>query len=102
MTIEDKWLRPMEFVRITNDKLEKDGLPTGSLVFIGNLKAFPVSEEDPWTQRIKLLVHKTVDDYIDTSTGIYIIDPASVEKIDKDEHDRIYKLNEERAIATIN
>lgn len=101
MAIEDIWINPMEFVKIVNDKLEADGLPTGSIVFVANVKAFPMTEEDPWTQRIKLVIHKMEGDYIDTKAGFFLIDPASVEKLPKEENDRLYGVAQERAEATL-
>lgn len=99
-SIKDIWIHTMEFVRVTTDKLEGDGLPAGSIVMVGALKALPVSEEDPWTQRIKLFVHKTENDYVDVAAGIFVIDPTSVEKLSEEENERIYKVNQERADAT--
>lgn len=101
MAIEDIWINPMEFVRITNDKLEADGLVNGSTVFVANVKAFPMTEEDPWTQRIKLIVHKTENDYIDTKGGFFLIDPSSVEKLPQEENDRLYKIAQERSEAIL-
>lgn len=101
MAIEDIWINPMEFVTITNDKLEADGLVNGSTVFVANVKAFPTTEEDPWTQRIKLIVHKTMNDHIDTASGFYLIDPSSVVKLSKEENARLYKIAEERAEAIL-
>jgi hypothetical protein len=101
MAIEDIWINPMEFVKIVNDKLEADGLATGSTVFVANVKAFPITEEDPWTQRIKLVVHKMEGDYINTAAGFFLIDPASVEKLSSEENLRLYKVAEERAAAIL-
>ena len=101
MAIEDIWINPMEFVRITNDKLEADGLVNGSTVFVANVKAFPMTEEDPWTQRIKLIIHKMENDYINTGAGFFLIDPASVEKLPQEENERLYAIAQERAEATL-
>lgn len=101
MAIEDVWINPMEFVRITNDKLEADGLANGSTVFVANVKAFPMTEDDPWTQRIKLIVHKMENDYINTAAGFFLIDPSSVEKLPKEENSRLYAIAEERAEAIL-
>ena len=100
-SIKDIWIHTMEFVRVTTDKLEGDGLAKNSVVLVIALKALPVSEEDPWTQRIKLFVHKTVDGYVDQYAGIFVIDPISVEKLSEEENEKFYDLNAERENATV-
>lgn len=70
-----------DFVRITNKELEKDGIAFDSTVYVGATNAFPVTEEDGYTLRVKLFVHKLTDEGIDTKSGLFVIDPASVIEI---------------------
>lgn len=69
-----------DFVVIVNPDLKQDGFEVNDVVYVAALKAFPL-EKDSYTQRIKLFVHKTTNDYIDIQSGVFVIDPASVEKV---------------------
>lgn len=70
-----------DFVRITNKELETDGIAFDSTVYVGATNAFPLTEEDGYTLRVKLFVHKLTDEGIDTTSGLFVIDPASVSEI---------------------
>ncbi len=74
-----KLIFPGDVVVVKDHHLKKDGLPSGSRVIVAWTKALPLSEDDPYTQRIKLFVQKVgEDDNPDTSSPIYVIDPRSV------------------------
>ena len=68
----------LDVVEITNEKLVDDGLELGGRYIIAALKAFPVSEEDPYTQRIKLMVQKLNEAEDGVDGPIYVVDPTSV------------------------
>jgi hypothetical protein len=70
-----------DFAHITNEKLEADGFPLHSTVYVASVAAFPLTDSDGYTQRIKLFVHKVEDDKIDTASGVFVIDPASVSEV---------------------
>lgn len=70
-----------DFVRVTNKELEKDGIAFDSSVYVAATNAFPLNEEDGYTLRVKLFVHKLTDEGIDTTSGLFVIDPASVDEL---------------------
>lgn len=76
MTIE--MFRELDLVEITTDKLTEDGLNLGDKVVVAAVKAFPVSEEDPYTQRVKLFVQKINENNNGVVGNIFVIDPTSV------------------------
>jgi len=94
---------PMTFVSVNTDKFENEeaGVKKGDVLFVVGSRALPLEEHDPYTQRIFMLCQPVVDDYIDTTAKIYIFDPKSLTNLHSEEHDRLYKLAEERANATL-
>lgn len=79
MTTTGKFIHPGDIVVVKDHHLKKDGLPSGSRVAVAWMKALPLSEKDPYTQRIKLFVQKVRDDNIpDPDSPIFVIDPHSV------------------------
>lgn len=83
-------IKPFTFVAITHNKLEEEhGIKQGDIMFVASAKAFPISEDDPYTQRILFFVQKTVDEKIDDESGFFLVDPVSIENIDPEEH-KIY------------
>ena len=73
-------INPLDVVVITNDKLEADGLPINTRVIVAGLKALPLTEDDPYTQRIKLFVQKINETEDGVEGPIFMIDPASVKE----------------------
>lgn len=83
-------IKPFTFVKINHNKLQEEyGLAEGDVVFVASAKAFPISEDDPYTQRILFFVQKTKDEKIDDESGVYVLDPVSLSHIDPEEH-KIY------------
>lgn len=70
----------LDVLEITNEKLADDGLPLGTRVLVVSAKAFPISEEDPYTQRIKLLVQKLNDNNDGVEGNVFVVDPTSVKQ----------------------
>lgn len=78
-------LRPFHFATINHNKLEEEhGISEGDVVFLAAAKAFPISEEDPYTQRIFFFIQKLEDGKIDDDSGFYIVDPNSLTCLDSD------------------
>jgi len=73
-------IRPMDFCEIVTDKFVDQGVKRGHLVFVASLKALPISEEDPYTQRVKAFVHLVVDDHV-IIPDIYAMDPTSLARV---------------------
>jgi hypothetical protein len=95
--VTGKVVFPMDFVRITNDKLADDGLFLDDIVFVQHTKAFPLTEEDPYTQRVKFIVRRVTSvDKVELSDNAFMIDPASVERISDEGNVKLFKLLEER------
>jgi hypothetical protein len=88
-------IKPFTFMSINHNRLaEEHGLKEGDVVFIAAAKAFPMSEEDPYTQRIFFFVQKTVDDKIDDESGVFMLDAKSLSFIDPEEHKIYVNVNE--------
>jgi len=89
------YIKPFTFMSINHDKLkEEHGLGSGDVVFIAAAKAFPLSEEDPYTQRIFFFVQKTIDEKIDDESGVFMLDASSLSFLDPEEHKIYVNVNE--------
>ena len=88
-------IRPFTFVVINHDELNKEhGIVQGDTLFVASAQAFPLSEDDPYTQRIFLFAQRLKEDeLIDDEGGFYVIDPKSVNNLSKEENDRLSLLN---------
>ncbi len=79
----DKLIRSLDFCQIVSDKFADEiGVKRNHVVYVAGLKALPVSDEDPYTQRIKFFCHLVKDDHVD-ATKLYIVDPTSIQKVGK-------------------
>lgn len=79
----DNMLGHEDFCVVVNDKLEEDGLPSGTNVFIAGTQPVPVEEGDIYDFRLKMLVTKMdADGHVDSSK-FYIVDPASLKRVTK-------------------
>ena len=87
----NKYIHDNDFCEVVTDKFVEEGVKRGRLVYIAGHRAFPISENDPYTQRIKLLVHLLEDDHVKPALGLYIMDPDSLLKLDDN---RIKSLQE--------
>lgn len=89
-----EYIRPFTFVTINHDDLaEEHSIKKGDILFVAGAKAFPLSEEDPYTQRIFMFVQKMAGDMIDDEAGFFVMDPHSLLNVDKDENDRLSLIN---------
>lgn len=85
---QDNFINVGDFCLITTTELLSDKVETGDYVWVAGLKAIPISEEDPYTQRIVMLVHRLVNDHIQ-SEQLYIIDPGALSKADNETKKRL-------------
>jgi hypothetical protein len=78
-----KYIQSGDFCEIVSDKFTDQGIKRGHVVYVAGHKALPISEEDPYTQRIKFLVH--LYNLHDFSMGkeIYLMDPNSILPFDE-------------------
>lgn len=75
-----KYINTNDFVVITTDKFVEEGLAEGQQAYIAGHKALPIDKEDPYTQRIKFLVHPIVDKHV-VFDKIYLLDALSMSKL---------------------
>lgn len=83
MTATGKLIRVGNFCEVVTDKFVEEGIKRGHTVYVAGHKALPISEEDPYTQRIKFFVH--LYNLHDFSMGkeIYLMDPNSILPFDE-------------------
>ncbi len=76
---------PGTFVKLDTNKFKESmGVPRGALLFVAGAKAIPENEDDPYTQRVKFFVHLVGEDgYVNTESGVFLVDPKSVRAIGK-------------------
>lgn len=84
---------PMTFVAINSNAFVEHGVEKGDIVFVAGTKAVPVSDEDPYTQRVKMFVHILDNEKIDTASGLFLMDPNSLINISAEKNKRLYEFN---------
>ncbi len=86
-----QFIRSGDFCEVVTDKFVDQGVKRGHLVYVVGHKALPEKEEDPYTQRIKFLIH-LYDPYTHTmSKELHIMDPNSLQRHDDDTSARLLK-----------
>lgn len=82
-------IRPNTFAEIIIDDFEKEhNIKRGDVVFVISTKAYPISEDDPYTQRVLAAVHTLKEDgNVDLEGGFFMMDPASMAVLSKDRQD---------------
>lgn len=86
-----KYIVNGDFCEVVSDKFVEHGVKRGHRVYVVGTKALPLSENDPYTQRIKMLVHRMEGDHI-ISKEIYLMDPISILKLDDNEQKRLHDV----------
>ena len=62
-----------DFCRVTaTELLVKDKVAYGDVVWVAGFKPVPMYEDDPYTQRILMLVHRVFDSHIEVGKGILL------------------------------
>jgi hypothetical protein len=81
-----KLIRVGNFCEVVTDKFVEEGIKRGHTVYIAGHKALPISEEDPYTQRIKFFVH--LYNHLNWEMGkeIYLMDANSLLPLDEKEN----------------
>lgn len=67
-----------DFCEVVNDKFTEWGVKRGHLVHVVGHRVLPLTEEDPYTQRIKFLVRLTDKEHRPTGNQLYLMDPVSI------------------------
>jgi len=78
------------FCEITTDRLEDQGVKRGHLVYVAGHRVLPIDEADPYTQRIKFLIHLTSPTEIN-KTNLYLVDPNSIQPVTKRKQKKLDK-----------
>lgn len=80
----NKFIKDGNFVTINTNKFAKDfGVKKGSLAYIAGHRAFPISEQNPYTQRIKFFVSLLDENEHVVVRPIYLMDPKSLKLVDE-------------------
>lgn len=80
-----------DFCEIVSTEFKDDGLKRGNYVFVAGQRAFPISEDDMYTQRIVFMCHKcNRKGVLDMEAGFFLIDPASLMKLPEDKQEKLY------------
>lgn len=94
-----KFIIDKDFVIVTSDKFEHQELKKGQRGFIAGHRALPISADDPYTQRIKFLLHPILKDGSVDFERLYLIDANSLKKVGtreaKNLQDKLDKLLED-------
>lgn len=94
--MKNKFIKDNDFCFINTDKFEKEqGVKRGQRVYIAGHRALPISEEDPYTQRIKFLVNLVNDGKVEF-VPIYLMDPDSLKLVGKREQEKLLEKLQEQ------
>lgn len=87
-----KYIVSDDFCEVVVDHLKDDGLVRGQRVYIVGQRALPISEEDPYTQRIKFFAHILKDaKTMEFDQRMFLLDPSSLKKVGKKEQEKLTK-----------
>lgn len=85
-----KYITADDFCEIVTDNLEADGLKRGQRVYVIGSRALPISEKDPYTQRIKFFAHVLLDaKTMHFDERMFLLDPSSLNKVKKNEQAKL-------------
>lgn len=77
-----KLIQSGDFCQVVSDKFVHEAVKRNHIVYIAGHRIFPVSEEDPYTQRVKFLVRLMKDGHIDKEDQrLFLMDPVSLAKV---------------------
>lgn len=82
-------IQPFDFVTVTkkHKKLTDQGIRRGDTLFVQGHTILPVSDKDPYVQRIYMSCHKVVEGHVQlpfvegTDSALYIVDGMSLQKM---------------------
>ena len=86
-----KLIRVGDFCEVVSDKFIEHGVKRGHVVYVAGHKALPISESDPYTQRIKFLVHLYNQHSAKMGKEIYLMDAVSMMRFPQDMQDTLLK-----------
>lgn len=88
----NKFIQNTDFCEVSTNKFSKKfGVKKGQVVYVAGHKALPISEKDPYTQRIKFFVH--LFDHLTYKMGkeLLLMDPASLKRLDDYDQENFLK-----------
>jgi hypothetical protein len=95
MVDTSKFIRNGDFCKIVTDKFEEHGVKRNHLVYVAGHRALPITEEDPYTQRIKFTCHLVTNNHV-VWEHLYLMDANSVQKVSKSQQKKLTSiLNED-------
>ena len=80
-SMAEKMIKPMDFCRMINTSLAKEGFKKNEIVLVVGNKVLPVSLDDPYTQRVYMFIQKFSDDKSTLEGKIYMTDPINLKKV---------------------
>ena len=98
-----RMLKVYDFVTVTRNKkkLREHGIERGDTLFVQSHKILPVSNKDPYMQKVYLACHKVVDGHVQipslgsSDTANYLIDGLSLEWVGEDRQKELLELLED-------
>jgi len=75
-----KYIREGDFCLMNTDKHDDIGVKKGQRVYVAGSRALPITEDDPYTQRIKFFCHLIKDGNV-TFDNIYMFDATSLKHV---------------------
>jgi len=77
-----KYIHNGDFCEVVSDKFVEHGVKRGHLIYVAGHKALPISDEDPYTQRIKFFVHLYNPHEHTMGKELLLMDPNSLSRFD--------------------
>lgn len=94
-TAMDRLIKVGDFCEVVSDKFVDHGTKRGHVVYVTGSKAIPENAEDLYNQRIKFMVLlMNRDGHVDTSKGIFLMDPRSIQKVSPKKQEMLTKIFE--------
>lgn len=90
-----KYITNDDFCEVVVDNLANDGLARGTRVYIVGSRALPISEADPYTQRVKFFAHIINPKTVELDPRMFLLDPNSIQKVGKNEQKKLKAKLEE-------
>ena len=93
--IVESMIRSMDFVSITTEALEEVDMPKGSNALVIGHRAVPEDHNDPYTQRVKLIVHPVDGEGHLDASRVLMIDPRNVEIVEDEVQEKLDQILEQ-------
>lgn len=84
-------IQPNSFVEISTGALLEKGIEQGELIYVSNLQAFPIDENDLYTQRLHVVGHRYLGQGLVKTDEILLLDPNDVKKIKARKNKKLIK-----------